>query len=296
MPALSAAEREFIDGGVACGVRADGRALLDIRPVTLDASLLPTASGSARVRIGAVTDIVVGVKAEVGRPDASTPDEGALAFTVECSSLASPDFVGRGGADLNAELAQLLDRLYTSSAMRRLRRGLCLIEGVKCWILRVDALVLDSGGNLLDALSVAVRAALTSCVLPRIIVIPGEADEEAEIEVDEDTLALMKYAEDAPVAVTLSCIGETNIYIADANSEEEKCASAALTVGVNRNGNACGTVCGGTGGTDVETMARMFEDAVRIGVDVLKNNDEFLRDVRDRLLTENPVQPVGFFA
>eukprot|EP00171_Calliarthron_tuberculosum_P021003 IDg21003t1 len=64
MPSLSKAERAFIDGGAACGVRTDGRALLDIRPVTLETSLLPTASGSARVRIGGVTDIVVGVKAE----------------------------------------------------------------------------------------------------------------------------------------------------------------------------------------------------------------------------------------
>jgi len=297
MPSLlSKAERAFIDGGVACGVRADGRSRLDIRPVTLETCLLPTASGSARVRIGGVTDIVVGIKAEVGRPLPDSPDEGMFAFTVECSSLASPDFVGRGAADLNAELAQLLSRLYASSATRNIRRELCLIPHAKCWILRIDALVLDSGGNLLDALSVAVRAALRACVLPAIIVIPGEADDEDDIEVDENTLGLLKNAEEAPVAVTLSCIGETGTYIADASSQEERCATAALTVGVNKKGKACGAVCGGTGGTETETVGNMFRDAVRIGKDVLENNDAFLKDVLSKRLTDEAVEPVGFFA
>lgn len=294
MPSLSKAERAFIDGGAACGVRTDGRALLDIRPVTLETSLLPTASGSARVRIGGVTDIVVGVKAEVTRPLARAPDEGVLSFTVECSSLASPDFVGRGAADLNAELAQLLTRLYASAATARLRRALCLIEGVKCWALHVDALVLDSGGNLLDALSVAVRAALCATVLPRIVVVPGEADDDDDIEVDEATLTRLKCADDAPVAVTLSCVG--GCYLADATSEEEKCATAALTVGVNKKGMACGTVCGGTGGVDLDCLANMFRDAVRIGVDVLENNDAFLKEEVEKKVAGAPLETVGFFS
>lgn len=296
MPSLSKAERVFIEGGAACGVRSDGRALLDIRPVTLETSLLPTATGSARVRIGGVTDIVVGVKAEVARPPGDAPCEGIVSFTVECSSLASPDFAGRGAADLNAELGQLLTRLYASAATRRLREALCLIEGVKCWVLHVDALVLDSGGNVLDALSVAVRAALRTTVLPRIVVVRGEADDDDDIEVDEATLMLLKHADDAPVAVTLSCVGGHGIYLADATSEEERCATAALTVGVNKAGKACGAVCGGSGGVGLVVIEQMFRDAVSIGVDVLENNDKFLEEELTSKLSDNPVQTVGFFA
>lgn len=295
MPSLSKAERSYIEDGAACGVRADGRGLLDIRPVTLEASLLPTASGSARIRIGGVTDILVGVKASVDAPSVRAPSEGLLRFSVEVSSLASPDFVGRGAADLNAELGQLLTRLYASPATTKLREALCLIPGKKCWSLHIDALVLDSGGNLFDALSVAVRAALRVCVLPRIIVIPGEADDDDEIEVDESALDFINRAQDAPIAVTLSVVGDSGIYLADATSTEEKCASSAVTVGVNAGGKACGTVSGGTGGVALETLADMFRDAVRIGVDVLRNNDEFLeRDIETRL--SGSLQTVGFFA
>lgn len=293
---LSDAEREYIEAGAACGVRGDGRGMLDVRPVTLETSMLPTASGSARVRIGTVTDLLVGIKAEVVEPAVDAPDEGVLSFTVECSSLASPDFVGRGAADLNAELSQLLTRLYASPATRGLRQGLSLIPGKKCWILHVDALVLDSGGNLFDALSIAVRAALCVCVLPNVVVIAGEADDDDEIEVDEDVFALLPHARDAPVAVTLSSLGGRSLYIADSTSEEESCAKAAVTVGVNLSGHACGAVSGGTGGVDIDTLSNMLRDAARLGVDIVKTVDEFLvTDIAARLADEL-VQPVGFFS
>lgn len=39
-------------------------------------------------------------------------------------------------------------------------QSLCLVPGKTCWIVYVDALVLNDGGNVLDALSIAARAAL----------------------------------------------------------------------------------------------------------------------------------------
>jgi exosome complex component RRP42 len=51
MPSISDAERSYIIGGAAAGVRSDGRGPLGRRPVTLETGVLPTASGSARVRV-----------------------------------------------------------------------------------------------------------------------------------------------------------------------------------------------------------------------------------------------------
>lgn len=295
MHTLSDAERDYIRTGATQGTRSDGRGMLDIRPVTLETVVLPNASGSARVRIGRVTDILVGVKAEVIEPSVEAADEGLISFTVECSSLASPDFVGRGGADLNAELTQLLAKLYASPATRELRKGLSIIEGKKCWILHVDALVLDSGGNLFGALSIAVRAALRLVVLPKVVVVPGEADEDDDIEVDEDVFEMLRRSEDAPVAVTLSAFGP-GVYIVDCTSEEETCAQCAVTVGVNLSGNTCGAVSAGTGGIDIETLGAMLKDAVRVGVNILQTTDVFLsEDIEKRLLGERD-EPVGFFA
>lgn len=296
MHTLSEAERQFIEKGVTHGVRSDGRGMLDLRPVTLETSVLPNASGSARVRIGGVTDILVGVKAEVSEPPVDTPEEGIVSFTVECSSLASPDFVGRGAADLNAELAQLLTRLYASQATRALRQGLCLIVGKKCWVLHVDALVLDSGGNLFGALSLAVRAALRVVLLPRVVVIEGEADDDDDIEVDEEVFQLVSHAEDAPLAVSLSTLGKPGLYIADCTSDEETCANFAVTVGVSRNGKSCGAVSAGSKGVDMDTLAKMLKDAVVLGVDMLKKTDDFLQeDVRKRLTDEGADDAVGLF-
>lgn len=39
-------------------------------------------------------------------------------------------------------------------------KSLCLVPGKTCWVVFVDALVLNDGGNVLDALSIATRAAL----------------------------------------------------------------------------------------------------------------------------------------
>lgn len=293
---LSEAEKAYIADGAAQGIRSDGRGMLDLRPVTLETGMLPTASGSARVRIGGVTDILVGVKAEVIEPHVNAPDEGIMSFSVECSSLASPDFVGRGGADLNAELSQLLMRLYASSATRELRKGLSLIRGKKCWVLHVDALVLDSGGNLYGALSLAVRAALRVVRLPRVVVIPGEADDDDEIEVDEEVFERLSRSEDAPVAVTLSAVGGRGVYIADSTSEEEACAKAAITMGVNLAGRACGAVSAGTGGVDMDTLSSMLKDAIVVGSEILKTTDTFLQEDIERIDSGEMVEPVGFFS
>lgn len=296
MQAVSDAEKSYIEEGAAAGIRSDGRAHLDIRPVTLETGILPTASGSARVRIGAVTDILVGIKAEVVEPSVDQPEEGMVTFSVECSSLASPDFVGRGGQDLNAELSQMLGRLYKSPATRALRRELCIIKGVKCWVLHVDALVLDSGGNLYGALSIAVCAALRVVLLPRVIVIRGEADEPDEIEVDEEVFEPLSCADGAPVAVTLSAIGGRGCYVADCTSEEEACIKCAVTVGVNQSGKSCGIVSGGSGGVDMHTLGLMLADAVRLGVGILKTMDSFLREDVEKRLKGEVGDIVGFFA
>lgn len=64
---------------MAANIRTDGRGKDDFRPFTLDGSaVFPNTNGSARVQLTGGTDIVVGVKLEVGPPEAGTPDEGRL--------------------------------------------------------------------------------------------------------------------------------------------------------------------------------------------------------------------------
>ena len=80
------------------------------------------------------------------------------------SALASPEFEGRGGEELGQHLALCLDEAYRNSTALPLP-SLGIIPGRQCWVLFVDALVLEWSGSVLDALSLAVRAALQVSVV-----------------------------------------------------------------------------------------------------------------------------------
>ena len=42
-----------------------------------------------------------------------------------------------------------------------------MLSGRHCWTLYVDILILECGGNLFDAVSIAVKAALSNTRIPR---------------------------------------------------------------------------------------------------------------------------------
>lgn len=58
---LAGSDRAFVLDGCVAGLRGDGRGCLDWRPVSIETSVVASASGSARIRIGA-TDVIVGIK------------------------------------------------------------------------------------------------------------------------------------------------------------------------------------------------------------------------------------------
>jgi exosome complex component RRP42 len=296
MEHLSDGEHAYVVAGAAAGIRSDGRRVLERRAVSLETGILPTASGSARARIGGgVTDVLVGVTATIASPRLDAPREGLVNFTVECSSLASPDYTGRGADELNAELSMLLGRLYGSGAAAELRAGLCLIPGKKCWALQVDTLVLDSDGSVGDAASLAVRAALGTALLPSVRVVPGEADDEDEVEVDEGALRPLSGVASAPVAVTLVALGPHGVRVADATSAEARCARAEMTVGVGGGGRAGGTIASGKTGLGVDEVLALLCDARTLGLDALEKVDHFVSEEIERRMREQAFDSVGFF-
>ncbi|OWK02780.1 hypothetical protein Celaphus_00010626 [Cervus elaphus hippelaphus] len=138
-------------------LRVDGRGCEDYRCVEVETDVVSNTSGSARVKLGH-TDILVGVKAEMGTPKLEKPNEGYLEFFVDCSASATPEFEGRGGDDLGTEIANTLYRIFNKSSIDL--ESLCISPREHCWALYVDVLLLECGGNLFDAISIAVKAAL----------------------------------------------------------------------------------------------------------------------------------------
>eukprot|EP01126_Amoeba_proteus_P055967 TRINITY_DN697_c0_g1_i5.p1 TRINITY_DN697_c0_g1~~TRINITY_DN697_c0_g1_i5.p1 ORF type:complete len:289 (+),score=73.39 TRINITY_DN697_c0_g1_i5:86-952(+) len=278
---LSPGEIEFIVDGIKQDIRADGRARLDYRPLCLETGIVTQANGSARVVLSG-TDVMVGVKVELEEPSEEKPNQGRVEVAVECCPSASPEFEGRGGDALNLELARLLERYLNLPTTLDLK-ALCLVPYKQCWVIYVDALVLDSAGNLFDALSIATRAALLSTEIPVVSVVENtEEGGHFDIELGEDLQSLPIL--DIPVFVTLTRIGSTALV--DTTLEEEYCSECRIAFAVNSKGIIC-TTQKGNGLVGLPQLQQMMLDASVLGMKMI--------DLMDRVLkTEQGKESHGF--
>ncbi|MEE8632593.1 MAG: RNA-binding protein, partial [Candidatus Bathyarchaeia archaeon] len=124
---------------VSKGKRIDGRGLEDYRDIKVEMGVIEKAEGSARVFLGR-TEVLVGVKIEVGRPFPYTPDAGVLTVNVELVPLASPRFEPGPPKEEAIELARVVDRGIRESKVIKTEE-LCLIKGKKVLIVFVDVYV-----------------------------------------------------------------------------------------------------------------------------------------------------------
>ncbi|XP_023947388.2 exosome complex component RRP42 isoform X1 [Bicyclus anynana] len=228
---LSHTEKVYITHGVKNEYRSDGRSNIDYRPMELETDVVSHASGSARLRL-ANTDILVGVKTEIDVPKPDKPGLGKIEFFVDCSANATPEFEGRGGEQLANSISNIMLRAYQSAQAFNLKQ-LCIFEGKQCWKLYIDILILECGGNLCDAVSLAVKAALFNTRIPFVkaaLMDGGNVD----LQLSDDPFD-SKWLDvgSAPLLVTLCRIGEK--CVVDPTAEEESCSLVSLIVGVTGN-------------------------------------------------------------
>ncbi|CAG9118113.1 hypothetical protein JYU34_003708 [Plutella xylostella] len=228
---LSETEKSFITYGVQDDFRSDGRSNIDYRPMELETDVVSHANGSARLRL-ANTDVLVGVKTEVDTPSPDNPGAGKIEFFVDCSANATPEFEGRGGEQLANSISNMMQRAYHSSQAFNLKQ-LCILDGKQCWKLYIDVLILECGGNLCDAVSLAVKAALFNTRIPFVkaaLMDGGNVD--LQLSDDPYDCKLLDVGS-APLLVTLCKIGEK--CVVDPSAEEESCSVISLVVGVTGN-------------------------------------------------------------
>lgn len=271
---LSEPELQFIEEGIAQNVRIDGRGRLDYRPFVLETGLFSQTNGSARLKLD-TTDIVVGVKVEVGEPDPVTPKWGRLQFNVECAPSVSPEFEGRGGDELNLDLTRIIERIFVSKDAIDLSK-LCIYPGQKCWVLFVDVMVMEYGGNLIDAIAMCIRAALRSTRIPKVTVEEGKKVGMYELHVSDDPEDCFTLAVDnVPITVTLTQIGQS--YVVDTTAEEECLQnSSKIVFAINKKGNLCMIDMNG-GFVEPHILKLMIKNAIQIGFELLKKMDEILK-------------------
>lgn len=258
MVGLSVGEKHFIQGGIAQDLRTDGRKRLHHRPISVETGVIPQSNGSARVRLGA-TEVIVSVKAELGKPSPSQLDKGKVAIFVDCSPTAGPMFEGRGGEGLSTELSVSLQRCLLGGKSGEGAgidlSSLMVVEGKLCWDLYIDGLVVSSDGNLLDALGAAIKAALSNTGIPKVNVTQDASDADPEVDISDEEF-LQFDTSGVPVIVTLTKVGRH--YIVDATTEEESHMSSAVSVSVNRHGNVCGLTKRGGAGLDPSVILDMI--------------------------------------
>ncbi len=213
------------------GLRPDKRDLTTPRDISIQTGVIEKAEGSALVKLGK-TQVLAGVKIEVGSPFRDTPDEGVITVNAEFVPLASPYFEP-GPPDENAiELARVVDRsLREVGAVDR--KSLVLIPGEKVWIVFVDLYILDHDGNLFDASMLATMAALLDARLP-----DYEELETGEIVVNKEKKTDPLKIDHVVVTSTVARIGD--YYIVDPTLEEEVVADTRLVIAFDEKGRIVG--------------------------------------------------------
>lgn len=238
--------------------RLDGRKLSEYRgPIEIEYGVVKTAEGSARVKIGG-TEIIVGVKMEVGEPYPDTPNEGTIIVGAELLPMSNPDFeLGPPGIQA-IELARVVDRGIRESKAIDFKK-LCIEKGEKIWMVVIDICPINDEGNLFDASSLAALAALKDTKYP-------EFDgEKVDYKTKTDkNLQLEKI----PIAVTVIKIGGK--FIVDPDTEEEKAVDARLTVSSIEDGTLCALQKGGDFPLTVEDIDKMLDIGIEKGNELRK--------------------------
>ena len=239
------------------GKRLDGRNLEDIRSLEIDIDIIKKADGSAKVKLGN-SEVIAGVKVETGAPFEGLENKGALIVTAEVLPIASP-YIEPGPPDEETiELARVVDRGIRESQMIDLDK-LVLIPGKIVYVIFVDCSIINADGNLFDATSYAVVAALLSSKLPIF-----------EIR-DEKVVDTGKKQEPPittiPVSITSIRIG--NNIIIDPTAEEEACMESRITITTNSNNEYTAIQKGSTGYFTLEQI-KFTAQTARVKAETLR--------------------------
>ncbi len=236
------------------GIRLDGRKPMDIRkPFKVEQGVIATAEGSAKVTLGE-TEVLVGVKLELGTPYPDIPAQGTMIVGAELLPLSNPEFESGPPGIHSIELARIVDRGIRESKAIDFKK-LCIKEGELVWTLLVDICPLNDAGNLQDASAIAALSALKDVVFPKL-----EGD---KVNFKEKTNKKLE-VKGEPIAITVIKIGDT--FIVDPTIEEEKAIESRLTVTSLEDGCLCALQKGEEGALTKEEVIKMVD----IGIEKAK--------------------------
>ena len=207
------------------GKRHDGRGFDEFRSVNIRTRYIQQAEGSARVQLGG-TDVVVGIKMQIGTPDPDAPNDGTLTSSAELRPMATSDFEVGPPSPESIEIARVVDRGIRESKCIDFAK-LCIKPKEKIWMTWLDMHAVDYDGNLFDAASLGCIASLMTATVPA-----------SKVTGIEGVGPLQDYpmpVKDVPIMVTALKLGGQILF--DPTSTEEKVGGPRLSVSFDRAGN-----------------------------------------------------------
>lgn len=212
-------------------IRPDGREFEIFRPIGINVGSITTADGSAVVKVGN-TSIVCGIRAELAKPRAATPEEGFIIPNVELPQMCSPKYRSASGSSDDSDVFTCaLNDILTNSNCLNLKE-LCLHKEKLVWALHCDMICLDNDGCVLDAALIACVAALRNLELPSI-----EYDHKINrVQVDTKQKKKLNIGP-VPVSTTFM-VFDDNVIITDPTSDEEHLSSSSVNIAIC-NGDVC---------------------------------------------------------
>ena len=233
------------------GRRLDGRSdLLSYRaPLKVEYGISKTAEGSAKVTLGD-TEVLCGVKLEVGTPYPDAADKGTIMVGAELVPMSNPNFEPGPPTIKAVELARVVDRGIRESKALDFKK-LCIKEGEKAWTVIIDIVTLNDDGGLMDASALAALAALKDTKFPVFdgVNIDYKKKSDKGIELDKE-----------PIAVTVYKVG-THL-IVDPTNEEDEASDARLTITTTTDGTICALQKGGDSPLTEEDVNKMMDIAL----------------------------------
>ncbi len=243
------------------GKRFDNRGLLNHREISIETNVTKNAEGSARVKLGK-TEVLVGVKMDIGEPYTDSPDEGVLITTAELTPLSSDRFE-YGPPRIEAiELSRIVDRGVRESGFIDFKK-LCVKKREKVWILFLDIYSINDDGNLLDAACLAAVAALKTAKIPKY------DEKEEKVEYGEFTNKKVPLIEkNFPITITCNKINE-NIFL-DPSFSEEEVSQARISFTITQSSGKEPRINAIQKGNDKEINKEQFEKMVDVAIDKAK--------------------------
>lgn len=229
------------------GKRTDERKFTDFRKIEISKGIIKNAEGSASVKLGD-TEVIAGVKLNIGEPFADTPNEGILIVNSEFTPLASPDFESGPPSEDAVELSRVVDRGIRESHAIDVEK-LVITPGEKVWMVFIDIHIINHQGNLLDAAALAAVSALSSAKIPKM---------------DGETILRGEYEKELPVShipinVTVGKVADN--LILDPNLEEEKILDSKLSIALREDDTICALQKQGVKGLKLEDITQMVKIA-----------------------------------